>query len=231
MTNVLVFSAHPDDAELVVGGVITSISKKHHVSMVYLTDGETTNSVNERVLESANACAELSVSEKMYCGFENGNISEQTVTQQKKLIEIIRLLKPQVILSPHYSDSHVDHKEAYRLIKRSRYIAGTSLYPELGSSYGCKYIYFYAQNPCLDMGSIFFDVSDVYSSKLKAIKCYKSQFGCGSQTTYVNKVLLEKTFAKDRYHGSIFGVDYAEELMYEGKLMISSIFNCINAGL
>lgn len=233
MINILVFSPHPDDAEMVVGGIIKKFSVKYNIAIVYLTNGENScsGSTAIRLQECNKACEELSVKMQTFLDIKDLGISRNSTKQRDKVVKIIRQTRPQIILSPHFSDSNVDHIEAYWLVKSSRYIAGTINNIELGSPYYCKYIYYYGQNIATGNNSFFIDVSDVYESKIKALKCYESQFGDKVHGTYVKDVLLERIISKDRHCGAFFGVRYSEEIFYEGKIMILNPFQVINSNL
>lgn len=233
MINILVFSPHPDDAEMVMGGIIKKFSAKYNIAIVYLTNGEIScdGSMVVRIRECEKSCRELSVKKHMFLNFEDLGVLRNSTMQKDEVVKIIRQTKPQIILSPHFTDSNIDHIEAYWLVKNCRYIAATSKNLELGSPHFCKYIYYYGQN--LDNGnnSIYIDVSDVYKSKINAINCYKSQFGERVQGSYIKNILLKSIISKDRHCGSLFGVEYAEEIIYEGKLMLLDIFQIVNSSL
>lgn len=233
MINILVFSPHPDDAELVVGGIIKKFSAIYNISIVYLTNGEYScgGATDVRIQECNNACDELSVKMHTLLNIKDLGISRNSERQQDEIVKIIRESKPQMILSPHFSDSNVDHIEAYWLVRSCRYIAGTNQKTILGSPYFCKYIYYYGQNIAFCNNSFYIDVSDVYQSKIKAIRCYISQFGEKVNGSYVKDILLERITSKDRHCGALFGVEYAEEIFYEGKIMILNPFQIFNSNL
>ncbi|MCL1935485.1 MAG: PIG-L family deacetylase [Defluviitaleaceae bacterium] len=230
MANILAFSPHPDDVELVIGGLIKKMSKKHKVIVVCLTSGEgSCNDTGERIIELKKACEQLSVSEHVLLDFPDLRICRESFEQRESITKLIRHYKPQIIFSPHFSDLNPDHIESYWLLKYCRYFAGINLDFELGNPYYCKYMYFYKQNIAKEYNSFNVDVTDVYTNKLNAIYCYESQFGKNIKSSYLKNILLESIISKDRYNGSIFGVKYAEEIIFEGKLMINDLFDTINA--
>lgn len=233
MANILVFSPHPDDAELVIGGMIKRLSATHNMYIAYLTNGENSCgvSVDVRKAECIEACDELAVTKSVFLDIKDLSVSRHSLAQKEKVIKIIRQSKPQLILSPHFSDSNVDHVESYWLVKYCRYIAGTGEGIEHLHPHFCKYIYYYGQNVAPNNNSLVYDVTDVYENKMRAIRCYKSQFGDDIRSVYTKEVLLERIISKDKYSGALFGVGYAEEVFYEGKIMLSSLFDVINTDL
>lgn len=231
MTNILIFSPHPDDAEITIGGIIAKHSKKYKITVVDLTMGENScnGSCKERFKEALVSATILNI-KRINLGLRDCEISHLSAFQEKKIIEIVRKLRPSIVIAPYKADEHPDHKETYYLIKNGVYKAGLNIYHELGSDYKCKYIYYYAQELNQSEKSISFDVSSYYDQKLEALSCYRSQFVKSSEDrdSVLNYYTLNKIKAKDSYCGQLIQGEYGEELIYEGKLVVENIFEIEN---
>ena len=216
MINILVFSPHPDDAELCVGGTIIKHSDKYSIIIVDLSIGECSangnNTVRQKEIDRANAL--LGINERICLDINDCEISSNSTEQLKKVIYTIRKYRPSIIISPYMLDNHPDHKETYKLIK--------------SAFKRCKYIYYYSQdiisNNC---NKLYIDITDIYDKKLLALEQYKSQFkmNMASKVTYLNKYMIQKITSKDTYNGALIGCEYAEELLYDGLMVCDNIFD------
>ncbi len=124
--DVLVFAAHPDDAELSMGGTIAKLTKdKYKVGIVDLTKGELGTRGNEktRQKEAANADKILNVSVRVNLGIPDGNI-QRTKENLMMVIREIRKYKPKIIFAPYFNDRHPDHQDASVLIKEAMFSTG-----------------------------------------------------------------------------------------------------------
>lgn len=227
MCNILVFSPHPDDAELIIGGTIAKHSKKYRVIIVDLTKGENSfnSDENKRDIEAVAAGEILNIKGRINLKMKDGLINRNSIEEEKYVIGAIRKFRPSVILAPFKTDKHPDHKEAYYLIKKSVYKAGLNIYPNLGENHNCKNLYYYAQDLNKNNNSFYIDVSQFYNLKFNALNCYKSQFDRNEiySSTDLNKYMLRKVECKDRYCGSLIESEYAEEIIYEGKLVFENL--------
>ncbi|SHJ86782.1 hypothetical protein [Paramaledivibacter caminithermalis] len=79
------------------------------------------------------------------------------------------------------------------------------------------------------MPNLLVDISDVYEQKQKAIASFSSQFDLNNyfQSTILNHKFLKHMKNRDRYYGSLISTDYAEGLIFEGKLYCNNLFQII----
>jgi len=101
--NVIVFGAHPDDAELSMGGTIARLTKnKYRVGIVDLTKGEmgTRGSAQIRKKEAEEAAKILNVKVRKNLSIPDGNIklNDENI---KKVVKVIRKYKPEIIFAPY----------------------------------------------------------------------------------------------------------------------------------
>ena len=109
--DILVFGAHPDDAELGAGATIAKeVSKGKKVGIVDLTRGElgTRGSAEIRDQEAAKAAEILGVSVRENMEFADGFFVNDK-EHQLELIKIIRKYRPVIVICNAVEYRHIDH--------------------------------------------------------------------------------------------------------------------------
>jgi bacillithiol biosynthesis deacetylase BshB1 len=109
--DILVFGAHPDDAELGAGGTIAKeVANGKKVGIIDLTRGElgTRGSGELRDKEAKAAAAILNVAVRENLGFRDGFFINDE-THQLEIIKIIRKYRPEIVLCNAIEDRHIDH--------------------------------------------------------------------------------------------------------------------------
>ncbi|MBE6782797.1 MAG: GlcNAc-PI de-N-acetylase [Ruminococcaceae bacterium] len=171
MKNILVVGAHFDDAELGCGGTMAKLaSEGKNVYKLTLTDNVTNfEQMNIHVdmqssqIDSANACKEMNVQE--ICDFEMIKCNELVYsTEVMQRVEKIIFNKEIDTVFIHYdSDMNQDHIAASKIC--------------LTAARHCKNILYYQSNGyILDKAfypTVFFDISDHYEAKKKALNHYR----------------------------------------------------------
>lgn len=229
MTSIMIFSPHPDDAELCIGGFILEHSKKYRITIVNLTDGDYSHNGDDRRRESLKIQKQYMNIKYCFLGIKDFSINHLDENQLKKVILLIRKLKPSIIISPSEYDIHPDHKETSKLIKRGVYAAGTNIYRGNDDKHHCKYHFQYSQELFPKNEKIvYFDTTEVHSKKMDLLNNYKSQF-CEGERTYLNSYLLNKIDTKDQLCGALVSTEFAEQLiLIEGELIFDNIFKAFN---
>lgn len=224
------FGAHPDDAELSCGGtIIKLVESSKKAGIIDLTHGElgTRGTKKIRAEETKNACKILGVKIRENLGFKDTNI-ENTFQNRLKIIKFIRKYKPKIIFLPYPSDRHPDHVHTSKLVKESAFYSGLA---KLKTRYDGKvqtnhrpvktiyYMQTYTFEP-----SFIVDITDQFKKKMKAVKCYYSQFynkkNKGPSTFISDKKFIEYIEARAVFYGFQIGVKYGEPFYMEEKLKI-----------
>lgn len=212
--NVLIFSPHPDDAELAMGGTIAHlIEDGWNVTIADLTDGEPTpaGSVEIRQKETAAASAALGITQRTCLNLPNRYL-EQTLKYRRTVAEAIRKYKPRWLFVTFRPDAHPDHVHASRLIEDARFTAKLTKtdmahephYPE-------KIIYYYATHLNVHPNPSFVvDVTDQWEKKLAAIKAYQSQFWLNQKDSARRGWIIDHIEAICRYFGNRINTTYGE---------------------
>lgn len=175
----LIIAAHPDDAEISVGGIIASlVSSGAKVGILDLTDGEPTpfGSSETRAIESAQAALQLGITFRGNLGLPNRSL-ENSLINREKLATYIRNLRPKVLITHHPIDAHPDHVAASALVDGARFwskltkttMSGSPWYPPI-------LLHFFSIHlKAMPKAKVVINVSDHFDSKIRALKCYHSQ--------------------------------------------------------
>ena len=191
--NVLVFSPHPDDAEVLVGGTIARCTQKgHDVLIVTVT---VPNQKEIRVEESERAAAILGARLKVL------DLNPYELVFNRRLVEIfdnvLADFQPDVIYTSWIHDSHQDHVTVAQATIAAARKNRSSLYMyEQALPAGLTPFAFRAQT--------FVDISDTMDLKIKSVMAHESQIENFSQQW------IESITAKAIFMGFRINVKYAE---------------------
>ncbi|MDQ4141315.1 MAG: bacillithiol biosynthesis deacetylase BshB1 [Bacteroidota bacterium] len=180
--DILVFSAHPDDAEVGCGGtILKQVALGDKVGMIDLTRGElgTRGSAEIRAQEALEAkrLLGLQVRENLWmrdCFF----VIDEVHTMQ--IIRMVRKYQPRIVLANAPHDRHPDHGRACKLVTEAAFIAGlpqikTELDGEPQEAWRPELVLQYIQNTYIKP-DILVDITNYWDLKLAAIQAYRSQF-------------------------------------------------------
>jgi N-acetylglucosamine malate deacetylase 1 len=227
--SLLVFGAHPDDAEIGVGGILAIHAKREPVGICDLTIGDmSSNGTPEvRQLEAKQAAKILGVSTRIQLNLGDRRLHLYPEVIEK-VVRVIREYRPKIVLSPSPNDRHPDHEWCFRIVREALFSAGLRNYrleEDDFPSFKPSAFYQYMIND-IHKPSFVIDVTSVYEQKRQALFAYKSQFFQDNKA--VSTVLNQGTFlsaieGRDAVFGHAVGVRYAEGLLSEGPLLLPSL--------
>jgi bacillithiol biosynthesis deacetylase BshB1 len=208
----LVVAAHPDDAELGVGGTILSLKARGaSVGILDLTTGEPTphGSPEIRQRETDAASAVLQLDWRGNLGLPNRALVAD-LDCRHRLAGMIRRLRPRVLLAHYWDDAHPDHVAASTLVDAARFWAKLTKTDLPGEPhYPQKILYFFSVHLRLHIRpSFILDVSAHHDDKMRAVACYHSQFVQGRPTG--PPTFLDELRDWARYWGWAIGAVYGE---------------------
>ena len=215
----LVIAAHPDDAELGVGGALLALKVQGaRVGVLDLTDGEPTphGTLEIRRRETAAATAVLGLDWRGNLGLRNRALVAD-LDARRELAGKIRQLRPRVLLTHYWQDAHPDHVAASALVDAARFWAKLSKTDLPGEPHFPERIYyFFSVHLRLHVKPSFvLDVSAQHDKKMQALACYPSQFIEGRPQT---PSFLDEIRDRDRYWGWTIGTRYGEPLLCREEL-------------
>lgn len=238
MIDILAFAAHPDDAELSCSGtLLVHASLGYKTAIVDLTEGQlgTRGTIESRKEESKRATEILGLSHRENLGLEDGWFEPNHETLLK-VIEVIRRLKPKIVLANALEDRHPDHGRGGDLIERAWFLAGLvkvetqDASGHLQDAYRPNTLYRYMQDRFYKPDLIV-DISSVWEQKKAAILAYESQFyksGSGGTETYISSPrYLAYIEARARECGHFLNVEFGEGFTRHQPLGVRNLFDVI----
>jgi bacillithiol biosynthesis deacetylase BshB1 len=222
--------AHPDDAELVVGGTLAKAVKAgRRCAMVDLTQGErgSRGTAETRAAEAREGARILGAAHRESLGLPDAGL--QVVPDQKDaVVAALRRLRPRVVLLQHWEQRHPDHAAASRIVYDACFLAGLRNYrPDLGAAFRpAKLAYSVTMTEATDVRPTFVvDVTDVWDLKLRAISAFASQFTPAAGETGVLPLdrFREAVELAGRRHGQQIGVRYGEGFVTREPLAVDDV--------
>lgn len=219
----LVISPHPDDAELGLAGTIIKLKEKsHQVFLIDLTSGEPTPYGNEktREKEAQRAGRILKIDERINLGLTNRYLFDNKEARLL-LAEKIRLLKPDILFCPYLEDVHPDHQATTRITEGARFYAKYTKVKLKGEPHYPFYLFYYfcSHLRLFPNFSFLVDISEQFKGKMKAIRCYRSQFVENPK----NRFVFEYIEIQNRFLGKLIQVECAEGLYTKEAIKINDL--------
>jgi len=221
----LIIAAHPDDAELSLGGTILRLkSEGARVGILDLTDGEPTphGSPEIRHQETVAATAVLGTDWRGNLGLQN-RLLQPGLQARGLLAGMIRDLRPKYLFAPYWEDSHPDHLAASELVDAARFWAKLTKTELPGQPhYPQRIFYYFAFHLRLHLKPSFVvDVTDFHEKKMQAIQCYHSQFIQGRPTAA--PTFLDDVRDRSRYWGWTIGTTFGEPFICREEVGLRSL--------
>lgn len=225
----LVISAHPDDAEVQMGGTIAKLTQQDlGVLLVDLCNGEPSDTAapGVRVAQAQRAAAHLGA-DRLLLGEQDRFITD-TPRLRVELANLIRAYRPRFVFATTDACVHPDHAAAGVVASAAVFYARLDHWERVPGGEAL------AQTEPWAVERLFFphckmepawgrdfafavDVSDTYERKQAALAEYGSIFDVHGKDR-----LLTLYEAEDAYLGRLFGVAYAEAFRSHSPLLITS---------
>ena len=233
--DILAIGAHPDDVELGCGGTIAKeIDLGRSVGILNLTRGElsTRGNLDIRNQESKKAASILGVSFVKVLNFEDGFI-ENKRELQIPVIQIIRQVRPKIVLANAEKDRHPDHSKTAKLIRDACFLSGLQKLETLHDkipqmAWIPKHLYHYIQWQEIEPDFVV-DISGYIDKKVQAIRAYSSQFydpnSKEKETPISSKNFFESLTYRAKNLGRICNTEFAEGYVTSRYPRIDSLFD------
>lgn len=233
--DILAIGVHPDDVELSCSGtVLKHVAAGKKVGLLDLTLGElgTRGNAKLRTKEAAKAAKILGVSFRDQLNMADGFFSNDE-KHKRKIIEKIRLYKPEIVLCNTVSDRHPDHGRAAKLVADACFYSGlmkiqTAVNKKNQNVWRPKAVYHYVQDNFIHPDFVI-DITDFMDKKMESIMAYESQFynpkSKEPATPISGPEFLEAVKAKNSLFGRAIGVRYAEGFTVNRYPGVNSLFD------
>ncbi|WP_299433814.1 bacillithiol biosynthesis deacetylase BshB1 [uncultured Maribacter sp.] len=231
--DILVFGAHPDDAELGAGGTIAkAIASGKKVGIVDLTRGElgTRGSAEIRDKEAAKAGEILGIAVRVNLGFADGFFVNNK-EHQLQIIKQIRTYSPEIVLCNAIDDRHIDHGKGSKLVSDACFLSGlvkieTKVESKKQEPWRPKNVYHYIQWKNITPDFVV-DITGYVDTKMESIKAYASQFYDPNseepETPITSKNFFDSVDYRARDFGRLIGVNHAEGFTVERVIGVDNL--------
>lgn len=216
--DLLVIGAHPDDAEVHVGGLLALASDRGmDAAILDLTSGDlgTRGTAATREKEAMAAAAILGV-RRIILDLPDARFDESEANRLKLMVQF-RALRPEVLILPAPEDRHPDHRRAFRLAREAAYYAGLRNYPCPGEPWRPKAIAWVGgETP--GAPDLVLDVSPVWARRMAAFDAFGSQFDHDPSqppTRIADPAFRRGVEGRAMHWGSLILVPWAEALWTE----------------
>ena len=233
--DVLAIGAHPDDVELACSGTLIKLKKQgKKIGILDLTRGElgTRGSPETRENEAREASKIIGVDFRENLGLPDGDI-QITPRTKRALIQVVRYVRPEILLIPHWLERHPDHEHAHRLCREAWFSSGlekleTARQGKKQQPFRPRGFYHYMQTFEFKP-SFVIDISDEFEKRMESVMAFKSQFYDPSskerETFLSTSDFLDFVRARCEYYGDRIGRKYGEPFYSVNMIGLSDIFS------
>ena len=214
IADVLAIAAHRDDVEQTCGGTLLRLrSIGVPTAILDLTRGEagTRGSVEQRAAEAAQAARILGVGWREALDIPDGRV-ENTWENRLRIVEVLRRVRPRVVILPYWTGRHPDHYTTSTLGYEACFLSGLAKI-ETGTAPHRPFKIVYAALYADVRPSFVVDITPFIEQRHQALMAYQSQYAnqsSGSGLFVPEEEIRERTFAEARHYGTLAGVRYAE---------------------
>src|SRR6202050_90791 len=204
--DVLAIAAHRDDVEQTCGGTLLRMhSLGVSTAILDLTRGEagTRGSAEERAAEAAEAARILGASWRSALDIPDGRV-ESTWENRLRVVEVLRRVRPRVVILPYWTGRHPDHYTTSTLGYEACFLSGLAKI-ETGTPPHRPFKIIYASLYADVRPSFVVDITSFIEDRHRALMAYHSQYAnqaAGSGLFVPEEEIRDRTFAEARHYGT-----------------------------
>jgi N-acetylglucosamine malate deacetylase 1 len=183
---IICFGAHPDDCEILAGGVAAKWAQQgHHVKFVSVTNGDIGHwrmaggPLAQRRLAEVKKCAEILGIESEVLDIHDGELLP-TLENRRLVTRVIREWKADLVLCHRPNTYHPDHRYVGILVQDAAYMVTVPFFcpdiPYLERNPVFMFLYDSFQKPNPFSADVVVDIDDVVEKKLLTMETLESQF-------------------------------------------------------
>lgn len=227
--DILVFGAHPDDAEIGAGGMMAREARLgRKIVICDLTAGEMSSNGTPdlRRMEALASADTLGVFERVCLGLPDRGLRDDEA-QVAELVRVIREFRPLMIFTPWHEDNHPDHVQTTRLVRAAQLNARLRHYGTAKPWTIERVWEYFIHEVTLNPVYLRLEEEDGLR-KQAALSCYLSQFQGGDGSVPTRLLGLPQQIEwRDRYAGSRIGVPWAEGFWQLEPLSLSQLWDVL----
>ncbi len=227
--DLLAIAARPDDAELTCGGTLAlAVDQGYAVGIVDLVKGEsgTHGSASIRGEEAERAAKALGIAARANAGLVDAHLHNSD-DNRRRVISLIRRFRPRTVILPFPIGRHPDHRIASELSRDACYLAGLAKYDAPGKPHRPHKILYalaYREDPVKPTFVV--DISRTMAAKMRAIRCYKSQFDgakAAGEIFPTGQNLYELVETQSAHYGSLIRTRFGEPFFTHETVRIDDV--------
>jgi N-acetylglucosamine malate deacetylase 1 len=227
--DVLAIAAHRDDVELTCAGtLVRATDAGHRTGILDLTAGEsaTRGSAELRAKEAERAAEILGVAERRNAGLPDAHL-QNTEETRRIVIQHLRHFAPRVVILPFPVGRHPDHRVASELGRDACFLSGLARYDVAGAPhrpFKILYAVAYREDPVKPTFVV--NVSDQFARKMKAIRCYASQFDgakAAGEIFPTGQDLYSLVETQNAHYGSLIRTRYGEPFYTHETMAVDDV--------
>ena len=223
--DLLVVAAHPDDAEICVGGVLLDAhARGMRTGIVDVTRGEmgTRGTQADRDAEAEAASQVLGLSMRANLQQPDGRVSV-SIEAREALAAVFRHWRPRVVIAQHTEDLHPDHAATGLLAREAWYLAGLKRLAERSGEDGAhrpaRLLHFMGHVPFEP--TVVVPIDHVWERKVELIRCFATQLEPAhaddrGQHFLFGTDILARAELRARVYGERIGSTFGEPLLHRG---------------
>jgi N-acetylglucosamine malate deacetylase 1 len=216
--NVLAIGCHPDDLEIGCGGTLALYTKKgHDVFMCHVANGDMGHAAIMpedlgilRTAEAEASGAVLGVKKVFNVNVPDLFVDSHDEKQVNDLVEVIRTVRPDIIITHSPDDYMRDHIETSKLVFNAGFSSSIPHYHTRSKPYSTIAPLYY-MDTLAGVGFLpeeYTDITDTLETKLKALEKHESQLKWMRDHDGIDFLDFVRTVSK--FRGLQSGVKYAE---------------------
>ncbi len=228
--DILAFGAHPDDAEIFMGGSLLYFkSLSLSIGVCDLTRGELgtygNDTTREKEKNTAGDLLKLDVRKTLDIPDGQVSVNKPNLT---KVITMIRTYRPKIIFTMSPDSRHPDHSQTHHLIKEAFFLSGLKKWPCSKPPYRSGGFAYYPEWVSIQKPDFVVDITDFIEQKYLAVEAYSSQVlkrgedDLESKTFVHSSDFWRKLEARSVTAGSFIGVKYGEPFFSSQSLALTS---------
>jgi bacillithiol biosynthesis deacetylase BshB1 len=229
--DLLAFGPHPDDVELGMGGTLARHNAQGRTTAIFdLTRGEmgSNGTPAERVAEGEAAAKILGCAWRRNLALPDRGLDHRDPEQMLRVVNAIRMVRPQVVAINWSIDRHPDHGAASRLLEEALFTAGLRRYETEYAAYRpAKVVYYFINDEAEP--SFLVDITETHPKKYESVFAHRSQFKVseGDVETRLNRAtgLPYLVDSRDRHFGAKAGVQYAEGFVVKAPRLVADLIS------
>ena len=232
--DVLVIAAHPDDAEISVGGsLLRWTASGRRVGVIDLTRGEmgTRGRREDRTREAEAATKLLGLTVRRNLELPDGRV-EARLEARETLARILREHRPRLVLAQHVEDLHPDHAACGVLAREAWYLSGLGRLAEIDGgppAHRPRLLLHFAGHVPFEPTFVV-DIEDFWEAKKELIRCYATQIepqapGDRGEHLLFGADILQRAETQARYWGGRIGRRFGEPLLHRGPLPMTDLLD------